>query len=327
MTAKLLLPAFGLLLLVAGCAGLAFKRETSAQASYPPIGQFVDVDGTRVHVWVRGSGPDLVLLHGAGGNLRDFTFDLADRLSGRYRVIAFDRPGQGYTDRLPGYGGAGDARGESPLEQAALLQQAAARLDVRNPIVLGHSFGGAVALAWGLNQPDETAAIVLLGAVSNPWPGDLGLYYDVTGSALGGATAVPLITALVPQSRVDSAVTGVFSPQSAPAGYAAYIGAPLTLRRASLRANGQQVRTLRPHIVEMSRRYRAALTMPVEIVHGTADTTVPLAVHSEPLARQLTNARLTRLPGIGHMPHHADPAATIAAIDRAAHRAGLRPGT
>ena len=103
-----------------------------------------------------GSGPDLVLIHGAGGNLREFTFDLAGQLTDRYRVIAFDRPGHGWTDRLPGYGGLGSTKGESPMEQAALLQKAAAKLGVQRPIVVGHSYGGAVALAWGLSQPEDT---------------------------------------------------------------------------------------------------------------------------------------------------------------------------
>ncbi|MEL7257701.1 MAG: alpha/beta fold hydrolase, partial [Pseudomonadota bacterium] len=190
MRKKVIWAALSAAALLAGCAGLASKREQTAEETHPPIGQFVEVDGTRVHVWVDGSGPDLVLIHGAGGNLRDFTFDLAGKLTNRYRVIAFDRPGLGYTDRLPGYGGLNNVQGESPLEQAALLQKAAQKLGVKRPIVLGHSFGGAVALAWGLNAPKDTAALVLLGGVSNPWPGELGTFYDVTGSALGGATAV-----------------------------------------------------------------------------------------------------------------------------------------
>lgn len=324
MRKKVLIGALSAVALLTSCAGLAAKREQTAEDTHPPVGQFVEVDGTRVHVWVDGTGPDLVLIHGAGGNLRDFTFDLAGRLTDRYRVIAFDRPGLGYTERLPGYGGLGETDGESPLEQAALLQKAATQLGVRRPIVLGHSFGGAVALAWGLNAPETTSALVLLGAVSNPWPGELGTFYDITGSALGGAAAVPLITALAPSARVERGVSSVFTPQDPPEGYTSYIGAPLTLRRESLRANGQQVLTLRPHIVEMSKRYRTELTLPVEIVHGGADTTVPLDVHSEPLSRQLTNARLTVLPGIGHMPHHAASQTTLAAIDRAAARAGLR---
>ena len=67
-----------------------------------------------------------------------------------------------------------------------------------------------------------------------------------------------------------------------------------------------------------------ALRMPVEIVHGDADETVPLEVHSIPLSKQLRRANLTVLDGVGHMPHHVRPEATVAAIDRAAARAGLR---
>jgi pimeloyl-ACP methyl ester carboxylesterase len=68
----------------------------------------------------------------------------------------------------------------------------------------------------------------------------------------------------------------------------------------------------------------AQLSLPVEILHGTADTIVPADVHAIPLSTRLPDAVLTLLPGIGHMPHHADPAAVVAAIDRAAVRARLR---
>ncbi len=313
-----------LVALVAGCSVLAEKRETSARTTYPPVGQILDIDGTRVHAWVKGSGPDLVLIHGAGGNLREFTFAMADQLATRYRVIAFDRPGHGWTDRLPGYGGLGSTKGESPKEQAALLQKAATRLDVQNPVVVGHSFGGAVALAWGLNQPDQTAAIVTLGGVSNPWPGDLDRLYKVTGSALGGATVVPLITALAPETRIETAVASIFEPQEPPEGYIDHIGTELSLRREALRANGQQVRSLRPHIVEMEQEYPTRLTMPIEIVHGTADDTVPINIHAEVFVTQVPSARLTRLPDVGHMPHHVASAEVLDAIDRAAARAGQR---
>lgn len=311
--------------LVGGCAILADRRETAAQQEFPPLGQILDVDGTRVHAWVEGSGPDLILIHGAGGNLREFTFSLAGKLTDRYRVIAFDRPGHGWTDRMPGFSGPGNSRGESPIDQARLLQAAADQLGVKRPIVIGHSFGGAVALAWGLTRPEATSAIVTLGGVSNPWPGDIDALYKVTGSALGGATIVPLVSAFAPETRIDRAIASIFAPQTPPDGYAGYIGAGLSLQRTSLRANGQQVRGLRPHIVEMEKRYADTLTMPVEIVHGTSDDTVPINVHAEVLVTQAPNANLTRLTGIGHMPHHANEKAVIDAIDRAARRAGLRP--
>ncbi|MFD2739347.1 alpha/beta fold hydrolase [Sulfitobacter aestuarii] len=302
----------------------AATRESLAEAAAPPSGQMVDVDGVQVHARVLGSGPDLVMIHGASGNLRDFTFDLAQRLSPHYRVTLLDRPGLGWTARLPAYAGAWRKTAEPPREQAALLQRAADQLGVKNPIVLGHSYGGAVALAWGLTRPEETAALVLLAAVSKPWPGGLGWLYKLTGSTLGSALVIPMITAFAPKRAVESSIEAIFAPQSAPAGYEAHIGTGLTLRRTSTRANAQQVTSLRPHIVEMSQDYHR-LKMPVELVHGSADTIVPLQIHSEPLLKDIPQARLTRLPGIGHMPHHANPQSVIDAIDRAARDAGLRP--
>lgn len=301
----------------------ASARETTANTTYPPQGRVVDVDGTPVHVLIAGSGPDLVLLHGASGNVRDWTIDFADRVSDRYRVIMFDRPGLGWTARLKGMSGPWNTQSESPMEQAALLQKAADIVGIDRPIVVGHSFGGAVAMAWALSQPDDTAAVVMLAAVSNPWPGKLGWTYTLGGTALGGAVILPVASAFLPSSYVYGNVEDIFAPQEAPDGYAEQVGAGLILRRESLRANAQQVNSLRPHIVRMSKRY-GDLKMPIEIVHGDADTIVPLSVHSHPLSQQVPNAVLTVLNGIGHMPHHADPSAVENAIDRAAARAGLR---
>ncbi len=320
--------------LMAGVGALATGYATSrqvnaAEAAYPPIGNFVDVTGGRVHYVQEGSGPHVILLHGAGGNLREFTFDLMDRLTDRYTVTAFDRPGLGYTDRVPGVDtGPFATEGDAPLPQAAMLREAAAQIGIENPVVVGHSFGGIVALAWalqGLDQdsPLDASAVVSLAGVAMPWPGDLGWYYTYNGSALGGAFLTPVLSGFVPQSMVDSAIAETFTPQAPPTGYAAYIGAPLTIRTDSFRANARQVNTLRPHVVEMAKRY-PELSLPIEILHGSADTIVPADVHSREIIKLVPSAKLTMLDGMGHMPHQNDPEAAVAAIDRAASRAGLR---
>jgi pimeloyl-ACP methyl ester carboxylesterase len=313
----------GLAVITAFTQWRAGVRETQAMQSNPPASEIMEVDGVPVHYKIVGSGPDLVLIHGASGNLNDFTMGFTELLQDRYRVILFDRPGLGWTGRLPGYGGAWNNAEETPLEQAALLQKAADRIGVKDPIVLGHSFGGIVAIAWGLSRPEDTSALVLVSAVSEPWPGELGWTYTVNGSTLGGALFVPLITAFIPQSYVSTSIESVFAPQEAPQRYADHLGVGLTLRRSSLRANSQQVNALRPHVVEMQKSYDT-LTMPIEAVHGDADTTVPLAIHAEVLMGDVPNGNLTVLEGQGHMPQHTAPAEVVAAIDRAARRAGLR---
>ncbi|MGR3272342.1 alpha/beta fold hydrolase [Thalassococcus profundi] len=326
MAAKTLIALAAAAAFLAGCTALVDRRadtkEAAARAEYPPLGQFVEVDGRRVHALVTGSGPDLVLIHGASGNMRDFTFRFVDRVKDRYRVIVFDRPGLGYTDHAADrYAGAFARQGESPAEQAAMLNAAAEKLGVRNPIVLGHSYGGSVAMAWGLDHP--AAALVIVSGATMPWPGSLGTSYKVLGTSLGGAVVPPFVTAFAGEDTIADAVAGIFAPQSAPDGYIDYVGTGLTLRRASLRANARQVNTLRPHVVEMSKRY-PTLDLPVELVHGDTDDTVPLDIHSQPLSALLPDANLTVLPGIGHMPHHVAPEAVTAAIDRAARRAGVR---
>lgn len=283
---------------------------------YPPTGPLIDVGGTRIHAHVEGEGSDVILVHGASGNARDFTFDLTRRLADRYRVIAFDRPGLGHSDRL-------HDEGESPFEQARFLDAAADRLGVGRAVVVGHSYGGAVALAWALEHPERVAAVVSLAGAANPWEGGLGPWYAIASSRIGSATVVPLVAALAPRSRAETAIASIFAPQPVPQGYADHIGVDLTLRTEVLRANARQVNSLKPHITEMSRRY-GDIAVPVEIVHGDRDTIVPLDIHSRPLTDQIPGANLTVLRDVGHMPHHADPAAVVAAIDRAAARAGLR---
>ncbi|WP_299699539.1 alpha/beta hydrolase [uncultured Tateyamaria sp.] len=302
---------------------LAQKRERNAAVHYPPQGTLIDVDGVAVHAEQMGQGPDLVLIHGASGNTRDFTFAFADLLKDRYRITILDRPGLGWSDRAgPQYERIWTNAHEDPITQARLLRAATQKLGVENPIVLGHSFGGVVALAWGV-EFDDLAGIVSVAGVANPWPGTLDWTYTVGGTAWGGALVIPLLSAFVPQTYVDTIVAGIFEPQKAPAGYLEHVGSAMTLRRNTMRANTRQVNWLRPHVVDLSARYNA-ITEPVEIVHGDADTIVPLDVHSIKLPDQIAGANLTVLHGVGHMPHHTHASDVIAAIDRVATRAGLR---
>ncbi len=286
----------------------ASAREAAALAAFPPTGDFVTVDGLRLHYEMAGTGPDLVMIHGASGSLRDLTFALRDRLTDRYRVIVVDRPGLGHSDPLPE---------ASLLAQARHIRAGLSQLGISNPIVLGQSYGGSVALAWALDGGPK--ALVLVGSPSLPWPGTLDPWYRLTSTRLGRALAVPLASAFVPQSYVSAATTSVFAPDPVPPGYEDHLGTALTLRRQTLATNVAQVNALRAELVKMKPRY-PSLTLPIELIHGTEDTIVPLDIHSGPVSALLPNARLTVIKGAGHMPHHAHAETAIQAIERAALR-------
>ncbi|TCP60548.1 pimeloyl-ACP methyl ester carboxylesterase [Rhodovulum bhavnagarense] len=297
-----------------GLSACAPAPTEHAPARTPPLGQFLTLRGRRLHYVQQGRGPDVILIHGASGNLRDFTFDLTARLANSYRVTAFDRPGLGYSQPLR-------ETGDSPEDQAAQLERAAAELGIRRAVVVGHSYGAAVAMAWALDHQARVAGLVTLAGVTMPWPeGTLDPWYGFAASGLGST----LVTAFVTERAARRALPRFFTPQPVPRGYADYVGLDLALNPAILRASARQVDRLRPSLVSMSARYRR-LHIPVEILHGTADSIVGIDLHARPMAAVLPNARLTELSGIGHMIHHAAPRTTRAAIDRAVARARLRP--
>ncbi len=302
--------------LAAATAWRGAQREARAEASFPPEGQIVEVDGVAVHAVVMGEGPDVVLIHGSSGNTRDMTFALAPILAENYRVIVFDRPGLGYSDSF-------NPSGETIVEQAEILQRAAAQLGAEKPIVAGQSYGGSVSLAWAVTRPESISALVLIAPAAIPWETPLDAFNTIGATSVGNALALPLISAYVPDWYVTKALDKVFAPQKAPEGYAEHFGPGLTMRRASMHANAKQRANLLDEVTELQPRY-GEISVPTEIVHGTADDTVGLSWHSQRLIEQIPGAELIELDGIGHMPQVVAAPEVAAAIDRAAERAGLR---
>ncbi|MDT8345403.1 MAG: alpha/beta fold hydrolase [Thermohalobaculum sp.] len=297
----------------AACAGPFPTAD--AERDFPPIGRFVEVEGLRIHAWEAGP-PDtvpVVLVHGASGNLRDWTFAIAHRLAAERRVIAFDRPGFGHSER-PARADASD-----PAVQAAILRAAAAQMGAERPVVVGHSWGAALALAWALDAPDRTAGVVSVSGVTMPYSG-LARVFEALG--ISGAITwayTEYMKSAAEDGGIDRFIARVFRPQSPPEGYGAYVGGPLALRAATLAANRDDIADLNAALRQMAPRY-AGLRLPVEILHGTEDFIDP-ARHAEGLAAVLPAARLSLLPGVGHMAHHAAPKALAAAIGRIAGRA------
>lgn len=301
----------------------AMQQAAAAQESHPALGQMLQVGDVQIHAYVAGQGPDLILLHGAGGNLRDFTFDLVGRLKDGYRVIAFDRPGLGYSDSLTNNTAAQSPMvRNAPRRQANVLHAAAQRLGVTSAIVMGQSYGGTVALAWALEHPESVNSLVLVSTPSFPWQGNLDGWYRVMNTGIGRQLVAPLVSAFGNPDKADRVLAGVFKPNPVPIGYQDYIGVGLALRRETLIENASQVNGLKHEVTEMQSQY-ATLMHPTELIHGTRDDIVPLGVHSQRLVNALPNASLTTLPDVGHMPHHTAPEDIIAAIHRASARAGL----
>lgn len=278
----------------------------------------MDIDGTKVHYVEEGQGPALILIHGAGGSSREWTFSMMPKLTDRYRVIAVDRPGHGFTSRIENRANSA----ESMKEQADLIVKLAENLGVSNAIVAGQSYGGGVAMAMAVHHPEFLDALVMIAGVSNPWDGELDQWYKTTDTFFGKWFLVPAISILTTRDKAVETVNGIFAPNQAPDGYIDHMGIDVSTRPSQIRANSAQINRSFEDVTNQYKRY-GEISVPTEIIHGDADTTVPLQVHSVPLSKQIEGANLTVLEGIGHMPQQVREADVIAAIDRAAKRAGL----
>ena len=284
--------------------------DSLAEAAYPPIGQVIEANGLKVHATDEGrGGPPVVLIHGAAVNLRDWTFSHTRRLAARHRVIAMDRPGFGFSERGPGTWTA--------ARQAEQLRAAAGKMGAARPIVVGHSWGAIVALAWALDAPTEVSGVVCASGATMPW-GIAGDIVDALGvGRIGAELYMSRLAQRADDGAVEAFVARAFTPQPPPAGYLDYVGAPLSLRAKTMTANSQDLAQTHAALAAQADRYRT-LRLPVEVVHGEADWLLDVSQHAHGLAERLPKARVSVAEGVGHMAHHARPDLLDAAIARIA---------
>jgi pimeloyl-ACP methyl ester carboxylesterase len=288
--------------------------EQQAEVQYPPIGEFVRAEGLAVHYWravpddpALASRRPAVLVHGASGNLRDWTFGPGRTIAETRPVIAFDRPGFGYTTRQK----TEDAW--DPAVQARLLRAASAELGIEKPILVGHSWGAALALAWALDAPEGVSGVVPVSGVTMPYQGAARVFRYLGVNAVVAWLYTEYIKSTMDNGGVERFLERVFRPQQPPEGYANYVGAPLALREATLEANAMDIQNLNIALQRMAPAY-PELRVPVRIVHGGADF-IPADKHAAGLAETLPDAELAILPGVGHMAHHVATGAIVDALD------------
>jgi pimeloyl-ACP methyl ester carboxylesterase len=295
------------LLIIAALALITRLFRWRVERRYPPVGRLVRIGTDDLHVLEAGEGAPVVLIHGASSNLREWTASIFDEVAARHRAVAIDRPGHGWSTRRAG-------NAHDPRVQARLINGVIRDLGIERPVIVAHSWAGAVALAHALDYPEETGGILFLSGVSHPWPGGVGWEHE--------AGAVPVIgrmlswTVVTPGFlvRADAAIRNVFRPNAVPAGYGEAAATALYARPATFLANAQDLTRLKPIVAEMARDYHT-IRAPLVALTGDSDRVIYTDLHTPPLVGKVPGARLEVLNGVGHMPHHVAPDTVLAAIN------------
>jgi len=277
-------------------ARVSTRARSEIEAAFPPLGGFVETAAGRLHYTDHGAGVPIVLIHGASVNLRDLYFSLREPLSGSHRVLCFDRPGYGYSSRV---GGAW----QSPTHQARAIREALERLGIESPILVGHSWGAALALAYALEFPRELRGVVTICGATHPWPGGVALYRYLGATPYIGRLLARTVLWPLGNRSAEAAVEFTLSPDPVPATYRAQAGIDLLFRPEQFVSDAQDVVGLCRHLEKQSTRY-AELGVPLSIITGTVDRVVSPRLHSHTLHSQVRHSRLEVLHGAGHAPHH-----------------------
>lgn len=276
---------------------------------YPPIGQFIEIDGLRLHYVEKGSGagPAVLLVHGASSNLREFTADVLPTLAQKHRVIAFDRPGYGYSERAAG-------PWMNPAQIAALLLDACATLGIDKPVIVGHSWAGSVVMASLVEMPERVSGGILLAGVAGHWAGSVGWTYDVGSLPIIGPLFAWTVVTPAGQLLLEQEVAPVLAPLQVPKDYVPTIGAPLALRPWSFRDNVQDMTLLSGYLQSLSPRYDR-VRLPLLILHGSEDRLVPFWNHGRRVLPVVPQAEVAMVAGAGHGLHHTHTQEVAANIE------------
>ncbi len=264
----------------------------------------VFVDGLTLNYVSVGSGRPVVLIHGNPGSHQDYTLAVIERLSQSYYVLAFDRPGHGYSERHDSV--------ETTVEvQAQIILNALRKLRVEKPVLVGHSWGGSLVLAAAVGYGNDLSGIVLLAPAAYPnvraeW------WSFLPHIPVLGKFVVNTLAPLVGRAIVKESLKEAYHPQAVHEDYAQR-SADMWTSPNRVRACAYDERTLGASLKILSQQY-SDVQLPVVIVTGSADLLLEPKNHTYRLHKAIKDSRLVVLPRTGHQLPQTRPDAVIEAI-------------
>lgn len=293
---------------LAGSAIAIRRKVRESEARNPPRGAFLEVEGVHLHFVDIGAGEAVVLLHGNGLTLDDWVLaGVVDDAARAYRVVAFDRPGFGYSSRPADRVWTAEA-------QADVIAAGMQRLGLAHAVVVGHSWGTLVAIALAHRHPRLVRGLVLASGYYHPSVRvDVPLLSPPALPVVGALmrwTVSPWIARLVWRPMLRR----LFGPRQVPAYFLQRFPRGLAVRPSQIAASAGASALLIPQSLRAAAVVRK-LDLPIALVAGHDDRYVSTGWQSVLLHRRLRRSTLHVVAGAGHMVHHAAPHAVMAAID------------
>ena len=267
-----------------------------AEKNVPAVGTILNLNGLQMHGYVEGDGSqDIVFIHGAFINLRDWVFATRSLSKLDSRLIYIDRPGFGYSER--------NENKWNAERQADLARLYVKNIHGKNLILVGHSWGAMVAMAWAAKFPEEVKGVVSIAGLNMPFSGVSKLANDTGLLRLAYELYFTSVAKRANSGSIEKFAGRMFQPQDIPSGYLDYVGSDLSRRRSTIKANKGDL-LITSQALEQNYTSYGRIEMPVEIIHGNEDFLLPFKSQAVAFNKAIPNSRLHILPNVGHMAHH-----------------------
>lgn len=312
MMALALFAAAAFALSLTFCIALAFSARAyvrRAEAQWPAEGRFIHAGKARVHMRETGesAAPRVLLIHGANANLRELWTPFADTLAEDFHVLAMDRPGLGYSSR--------PKRARTLKVQAELAAAVLRESGAEPAIIVGHSYGAAVALRLAIEAPQLVRGLVLIAPACHEFPGKPIWWARLAAAPLIGQLFCGLLIPNLGPLLARANIGRNFHPGEAPKDYYEASAVGLAFRPSAFRASAEDVCRANAEFAAQTPRY-PEIFAPAIIITAEKDRVLSPKRHARALAAALPSAELVIAPDTGHMPHQLRPDLGIAAIRR-----------
>jgi len=238
--------------------------------------------------------------------IQDFdSSGLIDLAARNYRVVVFDRPGFGHSDRPRNVIW-------TPTAQAELINKALRRLGISRAVVLGHSWGASVAVALALKYPDLVRGLVLASGYYYPTVRSDVLALSVPALPFGDVIC-HTVSPIASRVMWPVVMAKIFGPQSVPKKFQAF-PKEMAVRPSQIKASAAESALMVPDAFAFKDQY-AELKMPVSIIAGEEDRLIDIDKQSRRLHANVAQSRFHPVPGNGHMVHQTATNSVMSAIN------------
>ena len=263
------------------------------KCSIPKFGKITRLEDAEIHWYDSGQGRPIIMLHGLGGNLRNFTYALTEKLDNDFRIIAIDRAGSGWSRR------------SKPViatlqEQARILSEFIEQERIEKPLIVGHSLGGAIALAFALEHRKQISGLALICPATQPVDRvpDIFRFLNITSPALRFFVAYTFSSFIGILTRKNTFQIA-FAPEPISDNFSIEGGGDLALSsRAFIKTSEDLIFALSSAPLLAGREKE--LDVPTAILFGEQDKILDVKLHGQKFA-ELSGAKLKILNGKGHM--------------------------